>query len=318
MRLFLLASLLSGVVHVQASSPVRYRDSMFVVDKTSDVVYGSSPTFRGASRACKLDLYEPAGDRARERPLVVLMHGGGFMSGDKKERTLVDLCTYFAKRGFVCASINYRTGISSTHTYAEFGRTICRAVEDAKAAVRFFVSGNSRIDKTRLYVGGCSAGGVIACIYAYESVPEGYAGIDTIGCGNPSSPCATPRPTAIVNMWGGVPDARWIKKGDPAILSIHGTRDKVVPYGKGCGMKIPWLTMYGSSAIDSVARSKGIASVLYSEPVGHGKFSTHYIVPKMYSFLYDNISSAPAAKIQTGASAFPQTDGTVVSLTGSE
>lgn len=43
----------------------------------------------------KLDLYEPEGDKERERPLIIFIHGGGFKRGDKSNVKIVELCEYF-------------------------------------------------------------------------------------------------------------------------------------------------------------------------------------------------------------------------------
>ncbi|MCW2956790.1 MAG: Esterase/lipase [Thermoleophilia bacterium] len=67
--------------------------------RVNDVRYVS----RGAL-GLTLDLYRPT--TGRDRPIVVLMHGGGWWSSDKREveSSAVDL----VERGFVVANVNYR------------------------------------------------------------------------------------------------------------------------------------------------------------------------------------------------------------------
>jgi len=60
----------------------------------------------GKSQALLLDFYEPLGDKLEERPLVIIAHGGSFLTGDRSQT--VEFCVDFAKRGYVCANIEYR------------------------------------------------------------------------------------------------------------------------------------------------------------------------------------------------------------------
>ena len=57
-----------------------------------------------------MDVYEPTGDTMAFRPLIIWAHGGSFLGGDKGDSDVAALCQRFTKRGFVCASVNYRTG----------------------------------------------------------------------------------------------------------------------------------------------------------------------------------------------------------------
>jgi acetyl esterase/lipase len=55
----------------------------------------------------KLDVYKPLGN-TKKRPAILLIHGGGFSGGDKSDVNIVNLANYFASRGWVAFSINYR------------------------------------------------------------------------------------------------------------------------------------------------------------------------------------------------------------------
>lgn len=50
-------------------------------------------------------------DTLTNRPFILLIHGGGFVGGDKS--SWEDECKEFAKRGYVTASINYRLGFTA-------------------------------------------------------------------------------------------------------------------------------------------------------------------------------------------------------------
>lgn len=69
------------------------------VQVNSDIAYGADPRHR-------LDIYRStAGDDA-PRPILLFLHGGGFVRGDKAEKENVG--QYFAREGFVVAIANYR------------------------------------------------------------------------------------------------------------------------------------------------------------------------------------------------------------------
>ena len=65
-------------------------------------------SFLAPDRKEKLDLYEPS-ERAdgSKLPAVVIIHGGGWTSGDKNREREYVTGTSLAKAGYVCISINY-------------------------------------------------------------------------------------------------------------------------------------------------------------------------------------------------------------------
>src|SRR4051794_3120287 len=71
------------------AAPLRYRDVLFGVTKTSDITYGSAVNIAGQTVTLKLDEYAPTGDSATGRPAVVWVHGGSFSSGSKTSPELV-------------------------------------------------------------------------------------------------------------------------------------------------------------------------------------------------------------------------------------
>ena len=77
---------------------------------TSDITYGSAENVTGANQSLQLDIYEPEGDTAALRPLLILAHGGSFIFGNKTGPDVVPLCVKYAKLGYVVASIEYRLG----------------------------------------------------------------------------------------------------------------------------------------------------------------------------------------------------------------
>ena len=188
---------------------------------TPDLVYGTgevrSP--RAGDKPLLLDLYEPAAATPRLRPAVVLLHGGGWLSGDRRKPSYMpDLCRELAARGYVCASIDYRLQgddpPGADGTLLE--RTIAAAVDDAAKAVRWIVAhaARHRVDPARIAVGGASAGGGTALLLAYGDRGKGLP------------------IRAALDFWGGLIGNRnsWVERGEPALLVVHGTADEITDF----------------------------------------------------------------------------------------
>lgn len=83
------------------------------VDLSSDISYGAASGYYVRDlQGLRLDLYQPTGDALTNRPLILLMHGGAFIMGDKATTTVGELAENFARKGYVVAVINYRMGFN--------------------------------------------------------------------------------------------------------------------------------------------------------------------------------------------------------------
>ncbi len=200
----------------------RYLDEIFSdVEITSDITYGQSATYDGQTMILTLYLYQPAGDDASVRAAIVWIHGGHFTHGDKTDDPFVTLPTKFAKRGYVCISINYRI-VSDTEFAANPVPAMMNAMYDSKAAVRWLRANAEEysIDTDRIAIGGGSAGGYTALHVAYYQDDEGTSG-------NPGYPSNV---NCVAELWGGMANYNKMETGEPPLLIIHGTADTVVPY----------------------------------------------------------------------------------------
>ena len=111
-------------------------------------------------RPLKLSVFKPADWQATDRrPALVFFHGGSWTSGEPSQ--LAPQSTYFASRGVVCISVQYRLLPRGNATGSELP---ARCVQDAKSAFRWVRSHAAElgIDPDRLGVGGGSAGGYLA------------------------------------------------------------------------------------------------------------------------------------------------------------
>lgn len=172
----------------QAQIGERYLDEIFTdVTVTTDVTYGVNATVLYLHLGegivpipLKMDVYEPESDTEVERPLVLVFHSGNFLpnvingriTGTKSDSSVVEICTRLAKRGYVAASVTYRTGwnpLAPSQPERAMGliQSIYRGVQDGRTAIRYFrktaaEDGNPyRIDTERITVFGVEAGGYL-------------------------------------------------------------------------------------------------------------------------------------------------------------
>lgn len=201
---------------------LRFRDEVFSgVTRTNDITYGSGVRQDGTTMVLKADVYEPTGDTAPLRPLVIWVHGGSFRSGSKTSAEIVDQANVMSRKGYVNASINYRLSAQGcTVVNAACVESIVDATEDAQAAVRFFRQNAAtyRIDPSRIAISGTSAGAITALNVGYRAEVPGSAGATV-----------SSEVRAAVSLSG----ARLLgtcDTGDAPALLFHGTADNLVPY----------------------------------------------------------------------------------------
>jgi hypothetical protein len=102
-----------------------------------------------------LDMYRPSMWRDDEpgaaHPVMILIHGGSFVGGNRTSRLCVNEAYYYARRGFIAVSLEYR--LDALSFFPEIG-AIRDGVDDAKAAIRFLNKNAQRfgIDSNRIAV----------------------------------------------------------------------------------------------------------------------------------------------------------------------
>ena len=212
------------------------------------------PYRAGDSQTWRLDLALPSGDTAQPRPAIIVIHGGGWLEGDKSSFSTLENrppgnIFDFAKLGFAAATINYRLSREAPFP---------AGLEDCKCAVRWLraQAGKYHIDPDRIGVWGNSAGGHLALLLAMTADKPELEGdgpwreqSSRVNCAvSDSGPIdligqydqGTLR--TVVSMWmNGPPEgdrraeylqaspSNYIQKDVPPLLLIYGADDNQVP-----------------------------------------------------------------------------------------
>jgi len=287
--LFATATIISLWVAAQPCAGKRYANDVFtnlVMD--SAIHYGFNLNEDGSGDSLTLDFYQPANDTAKIRPLIIWAHGGAFIDGSRQDSDMVSLSQHFAKKGFACASINYRLVANPFNLIGDttaMTEAVIRAAQDMKAAIRFFykdrlTADRYKIDTTNIFIGGSSAGAFTSLHVAYlkrncqiypylggaslsDSVQlaqleglDGYSG----------NQCYSSKINGVINLCGALGVYAWLEKGDIPLCSMHGTLDGTVPYGSGEVILsgIPVIHVDGSRMIYQQAQTVSVQNNFYT------------------------------------------------------
>jgi predicted esterase len=219
------------------------------IDTLGNVQFGQNTDWLGSTINLKFIIAYPkiSVDPLNKRPFILLIHGGGFIDGDKYDMKPVMLD--FAMRGYVCASIDYRLGWQTngdpTNCLGDgysLSKANYRAYQDSKAALRYFAANANtyKIDTAYFFVGGISAGAVTSLMISYanqQDINSVYPSLVTeLGSLDSASNTLTNRFTikCALSSSGGVFDSAFVKANTkiPAIM-FHGTLDPEVPFNTG-------------------------------------------------------------------------------------
>lgn len=221
----------------------------------SEIIVKNDLTYRKVNNEeLQLDVAYPEKPQSL-RPGLILIHGGGWSGGQRQSfRGLMEKA---AQRGYVAATVSYR--LTSPQPDTGLGKTPFPAqIHDCKAAVRWLKQHASEfnLDVERLGVLGGSAGGHLALLVGLtdpqDMLEEEGADVQI-----------SSRVAAVVNIFGptdlkrcyetslgggvflkalcqGAPQdspelyrkaspVYYATADDPPVLTIHGTRDTLVP-----------------------------------------------------------------------------------------
>ena len=210
-------------------------------------------SFLTPDRLEKLDLYLPKNRNAGEKsPAVLLIHGGGWKEGDKRQAREIEFGMTLAQNGFVAASINY-----ALRSAGKFPQNL----QDCKNGIRYLRAHAYElgIDPNHISVMGGSAGGHLALLVAYTAdqpnlaPSQPYPGVsdkvssvvDFYGISNLATRKETdpngkplkidPLDSATQSIFGSTPQdwkkaspITYVKRNVPPTLILHGKKDTTV------------------------------------------------------------------------------------------
>ena len=264
------------------AAPMRYRDDMFAVTRTNGIVFGSAVNQVGTTVTLALDMYEPAGDSVAARPAIVWVHGGSFSTGTRTSPELVDEANYFAQKGYVNVSIDYRLdSVGCTGGGSNIARCVAaiqQAQQDAQTAVRFLreQAATYRIDPDRIGIGGTSAGAITALNVGYS--PENPGPGDHQGFSSAVR--------AAQSLSGAQLASSPINAGDAPAVLFHGTADTLVPYS--------WAT----STVDRATQAGLVVKLVTYDGAGHVPYAANRtdILTKTRNFFWWKLDAGRAAR----------------------
>lgn len=211
-----------------------------------------------------LDIYLPANAKGK-LPLVIFIHGGGWLSNDKyadmgyMKKTVAEIVS----SGFALASIDYRFS-----TQAVFPAQM----QDCNRAVSFLYDNADKygFDKNRFAVMGFSAGGHLASMvglsknneipafympgtsksFSFKAVVDFYGPAELIlfpGSNDEKSPeglLIGAAPLSRPDLAKAASPITYVDKNDPPFLIIHGEKDEMVAT-KHSQLLSAWLSVSG-------------------------------------------------------------------------
>jgi len=260
-----------------------------------DIIYGKSADWNNQQQDLKFDLYSPTSSASL--PLILFMHGGGFINGDKN--ALEPFCLKLAAKGYVVANVNYRLGFDTTESKRNSGIIMAcyRGVQDQDAALRFLVdhAKEYHIDTTNIFVSGESAGAVNCLNNGFITQTEWDALFPILhqelgakeSSGNKISNHYSIK--GIISMWGGI-DTNYISATESKaipILLIQSEADEQIPFEHAKNQNTQYNYMFGSYDIAERYNNNGsCVTLLFTKNARHFfGFSQHYIAAAVQQFV---------------------------------
>jgi acetyl esterase/lipase len=267
------------------SQRYRYTNTLFPSSTiTQNVIYGTAPSVDGLGTVessttpqnLVMDVYRPTGDTFTNRPVIIFAHPGGFFSGNKNVDDMMAFCDYFARKGYVTATIDYRLGFNVTSNIVMHStRAVYRGLQDGRTAIRYFRANAATygIDPNKVYFVGSSAGAFIALHSIYlDQISEKPAETGVVQYSNITPPFShtapdlggldigtnlafNGKPDAVISLWGAIQNTNLItSNNNTPVFLVHGEADTTVPFNTG--------SPFGYSALPTADGSNPIKNKL--------------------------------------------------------
>jgi acetyl esterase/lipase len=258
-ELILLPALIATAMSVHTQPLV---DQVHTIKSFKNVEYTTAIRFDGKADTLSMNIVVPTNDNATKRPLVMWIHGGGFIQGNRSD--FQALAESWARRGYTAVTISYRLGIHGglfdppfAFDEAELIRACFRGIQDIRTGLRFLVKNASQygIDTSRIVIGGASAGSIVALHAAYidplDKLPAAIGKISDVGRingtferpdmgsyeGTQHIDVPTPSVDVVLNIFGALLDLSYLDNAPfIPLFSYHQTDDPVV----ACGVNRPY------------------------------------------------------------------------------
>lgn len=260
-----------------------------------------------------LEVYYPATlQPGAKRPLVMLIHGGGFIGGSRAD--FRQQAMSIAQLGYVTATIDYRlckrnncllltanpAMICNLNWGSDFAQSAYVAMHDGNAALKFLKQNSEsyHIDTNNIIIGGHSAGALTAMLMGFTDQAEA----NSMAGGN-----------SFAGLWGNIDAQQGIKgvfslsgaafdttfidanENIPTFI-VHGTCDPTVCYGTDaafhCGNTYP--DIYGGADIALRMAHLNHNYYLYTgKDMGHdvGALANNWFIELLY-FMRKNVLCA--------------------------
>ncbi len=259
--------------------------------KEKKITIGNSITFDkeenihyGNDSEQVMDLYIPHKKSTEKRDVFIIIHGGGWRSGDKSQLTFFTLSMMQRFPDHIFTNINYRNA-----SQTQYG--IPNQTDDIKNVITFLK--RKLKNNPRIILMGNSAGGHLSMLYAYkfDSGKEVKAVINIVGPTDLSDPgfktyqeysfveqhLVDPKIlTKGISAVHFASPVHWIKNTSAPTLSYYGNTDRVVPLSQ-------------NKILDSVLNKNNVFHEFYEFNGGHLDWdkspNNTFLIDKIEAFL---------------------------------
>lgn len=251
---------ISAISYAQQPSPSAIQGRL----SKGTIIHGNVPYNNDTLKKHLLDIYIP-NDTKGKLPLIVLIHGGGWIGNDKYAdmNYMPNTVNAMLDQGFAVASIDYRFAQDAVFP---------GILQDCNKAVTFLYDNAAKynLDKDRFALMGFSAGGHLASLmgtshnnklekfyfpktyrpFKYKAVVDFYGPMDLTlfpGSEDPKSPESIllgATPVERPDLAKTASPLSYIDKSDPPFLIFHGEKDNIVS-NRHSKLFSSWLNYYG-------------------------------------------------------------------------